>query len=235
MLTRYASHKVLPPRAKPSAERFDRSGNALPGENDVASSFCISDDVSTTASRSSSLPCDSKRPRRTFRSSNRPRNIVRSSSSPADGFDGSYDEEASWSISVPGSIPTTNPPTGSSLRRRTTVSECQGTNDAASPEGKEGTAAVVGGGGERRLRPRLRCIPGRRHIHRPTKTVVFSIVQTRVYEVTKEGVDDKSGATPPNRSVRSVRSKSVEETRPLFLDDRDGGLEALCNSGSFGW
>lgn len=66
--------------------------------------------------------------------------------------------------------------------------------------------------------PRLRRIPGRRRIHRPTKSVGFSIVQTRVFDV--EEVDEKP---------------SPLETMPVFFDDQDDGLEALCSSGSFGW
>jgi hypothetical protein len=97
---------------------------------------------------------------------------------------------------------------------------------------------VEGGeGGERHSRPRLRRIPGRRRIHSPAKTVRFSIVQTRVYEVMKEkAVDDddvfdifSARITPLKRE-----SKSVELTRNALLDDEDGALEALCASGSFG-
>lgn len=101
------------------------------------------------------------------------------------------------------------------------------------PPRTNASATIVEGEGERLLRPRLRRILGRRRIHGPTKTVCFSIVQTRVYEVVKEEVvyDDKSGAsiTPPRRVP-----DSAEKTRTVSLDDEDGGLEALCDSVSFG-
>ncbi len=101
------------------------------------------------------------------------------------------------------------------------------------PVRKNASATIVEGEGERLLRPRLRRIPGCRRIHGPTKTVCFSIVQTRIYEAVKEEVidDDKFGASiPPPRRVPD----SAEKTRTVSLDDEDGGLEALCNSGSFG-
>ncbi len=93
---------------------------------------------------------------------------------------------------------------------------------------------VEGGEGERLSRPQLRRISGRRRIHSPTKTVRFSIVQTRLYEVMKEEVVDEddifSASVPPLRRV----SNSVEMTRTALPDDEDGVLERLCDRCSFG-
>ena len=203
MLTRYASNRVLPPRRK-NASSISRSDGTpgKPGWSGDSNGIYSDPERGTVHHRPGENDVDSS-----------DEGIASHDTAPNDfDSDDSIDSPSSqpWDIqrlrrSPPrsssasaSSVPTMNPPSP----------EVAPADSVPARRRSIWTSAP----------PRLRRIPGRRRIHRPTKSVGFSVVQTRVFEVTE--VDEKP---------------SPLETRPVFLDDQDDGLEALCSSGSFGW
>ena len=198
MLFRYASHRVLPSRTKASSD-------GTPGKPDWSGD-------------STSIYSDPERGTVYHRPGE---NDVNSSDEGIASRDTApNDFESEESIDSPSSQPSDiQRPRRSPLRSSSASASSMSTTNppppAAAPAASRRTSAP----------PRLRRIPGRRRIHRPNKSVGFSIVQTRVFVVTE--VDEKPS---PRHQVSNAL-----DTRPVFLDDQDDGLEAICSSGGLGW
>ena len=199
MLTRYASNRALPPRRK-NASSVSRSDGTpgKPGWSGDSNGIYSDPERGTVHHRPGENDVDSL-----------DEGIASLDTAPKD-FDS--DESIDSPSSQPRDI--------QRLRRSPLRSSSASASSMSTTNPPPPAVAPADSGPARRASapPRLRRIPGRRRIHRPTKSVGFSIVQTRVFDVTE--ADEKPGQL---------------ETMPVFLDDQDDGLEALCSSGSFGW
>jgi len=204
MLTRYASNRALPPRRK-NASSVSRSDGTpgKPGWSGNSNGIYSDPERGTVHHRPGENDVDSS-----------DEGIASHDTAPND-FDS--DESIDSPSSQPRDI---QRPRRSPLRSSwVSASSMMSTTDPPPPAVAPADSVPARGRSVRTSAPpRLRRIPGRRRIHRPTKSVGFSIVQTRVFDVTE--ADEKPGQL---------------ETMPVFLDDQDDGLEALCSSGSFGW
>ena len=206
MLFRYASHRVLPSRTKASSD-------GTPGKPDWSGD-------------STSIYSDPERGTVYHRPGE---NDVNSSDEGIASRDTApNDFESEESIDSPSSQPSDiQRPRRSPLRSSDRLRVCTRSASASSMSTTHPPPPAAAPAASRRTSapPRLRRIPGRRRIHRPNKSVGFSIVQTRVFVVTE--VDEKPS---PRHQVSNAL-----DTRPVFLDDQDDGLEAICSSGGLGW